>query len=78
MFEVPSDGINSRGEARTPFLVEANIKEIGVDAFNRTFALPLGGKGKFEVLYADEDLRIFRSVSATSGCVVQMREEILS
>lgn len=48
-------------DAKHPLGFEVQIAGGDVRAFGRTVELPICGPGKFEVLYSDADIRVFRS-----------------
>lgn len=55
-------------DARHPLGFEVQIAGGDVSAFGRTLSLPICGPGEFEVLYSDENVRVFKSAG---GIAVQ-------
>ena len=55
-------------DARHPLGFEVQIAGGAVSAFGRTVALPICGPGEFEILYSDENIRVFRS---SGGIAIQ-------
>eukprot|EP00798_Chlamydomonas_sp_ICE-L_P025109 gene25109-10750_t len=60
--------------SRTPCEVISRISSGNINIFGKDIALPIKGEGKFEVLYLDDDLRIFK---AGPSYAVQVKESKL-
>ncbi len=61
---------------KMPVLVRADIQSGQLEAFGRSFALPIRGSGYVSVAYLDDCLRVLRD--SRGGVAVQLREDVLA
>lgn len=60
----------------TPKRIKSTITRASLHIFGRDFGLPISGVGSFDVMYADPDVRVFRS--STNSLAVQVRGDYLA